>query len=169
MAIRLILELTNVPEYNNLLIDANVLIAKVRGQDPPYQQQHTDFLFELIYTYPIKVLVIKKVLDEVTNKYSYLMPSINSLLKDLESMEKFRMIANIEFAAEISQILQIKKDAKKDEIDLSFEDATQIFYAKTRKVPLVSWDRGIIDYCQKHGIIAFRPDDFCNDYKRRYG
>ena len=80
-------------QYNELLVDACIPIAKFKGSDPAFQLQHTDIFFQMVESYPLKILIIKKVLSEA-NKYNYLMDSINDFFTKLESKGKFFMIQN---------------------------------------------------------------------------
>ncbi|MDO8537527.1 MAG: hypothetical protein Q7S21_01450 [archaeon] len=152
----------------NILVDASVLISKFRGEEPPVQQQHTDLLVELIEKNPLKVLIIKKVFEEIGNKYSVLIPSVEEFFDKLKAMGKFESIDASLFDKNKEEILNIKKESQNEGFSLSFADVAQIFYSKTYKVPLITWDNGIIDYCELHGIKAFRPNNFYEEYMKKY-
>lgn len=150
------------------MIDACLLIAKCRGADPPFQQQHTDQFFELVQKHNLKILAVKKALDEISSKYNALMPSVNEFLQKLESAGKFELIENKVFQQRIPQIQQLRQEAKSNGFDLSFCDSLQIFYAKEKDMALISWDGGIIDYCEIKGLIALRPNEFNEEYAQKY-
>lgn len=155
-------------QYKNLIVDACVLIAKFRGADPPFQQQHTDFFFELVQNHNLKILVVRRALDEAIGKYAFICSSLNDFMEQLKSAGKFGLIENNALQQHLPEIMQLRQKAKRGGFDLSFADVAQIFYAIKIKAPLVSWDAGIIDYCIENGIAAFRPNEFCMDYQQKY-
>lgn len=155
-------------EYKTLVVDACIPIAKFRGADPPFQQSHTDIFCSLVEDHPLKIEIIESVLEEVSRKYGYLMPSVNEFLEKLRSAGKFELIKKSAFAGHTAQIHSAREDAKAKGFNLSFTDALQVHYAKISKCPLISWDRAVIDYCELEGITAFRPNEFCEHYERNY-
>ena len=113
-------------KFNSILADASVFIAKYRGQDPAFQQHHTDIFIELISKHPLKILLIKRVFDEIGNKYASLILSVNELLEKLKSEGKFELIQNDSLTKNVDEILKIKHDAINDDIDLSFSDSAPL-------------------------------------------
>lgn len=156
------------PEHKVLIVDACVPIAKFRGAEPPFQQQHTDRFCNLVRQEPIKILIIEKVLEEVGKKFPNLVKPTKEYLSDLEAKGKFELIENRRFRNDTESILELQETAKSNDCDLSFEDSLQVYFAEKSKIPLISWDNGIIDFCEIRGITAFRPNEFCDYYEEKY-
>lgn len=147
-------------------MDAGIPIAKFRGADPPFQQQHTDIFIELINKNKIKVVVVQAAIDEVSKKYGYLMPSVNKFFDCLKADQRLEIVPNEVFKDAVAKIVELRKDAKSNECDLSFTDSLQIFHAKNTNCLLISWDGGVIDYCELRGINARRPNEFCEEFNK---
>jgi len=158
-----------VPENKVLVVDACIPIAKFNGKEPAFQQQHTDRFCKLVEREPIKIVIIKKVLDEVSKKFPNLSKPTEEYLSELKLKGKFELVENKEFANKLGEIIELRRIAKLEDYDLSFEDSLQIYYAEKAGVPLISWDNAIIDFCETKGTTAFRPNEFCDDYERKYG
>ncbi len=149
-----------------IILDANILIAIFRGADPPFQIQHSSLLLQMVKSSPLKVLVIQKAMQEIRKKYPALMWSIDRLQQELESGGKFRILENAFFDINARQIINMKKDAETEGCNLSFADSAQAFYSSVKKVPLITWDAPLVDYCQLRGISAMRPNEFCSEYEK---
>jgi len=157
------------PENKVLVVDACIPIAKFSGKEPAFQQQHTDRFCELVEKEPIKILVFKKVLEEVGKKFPNLIKPTKEYFSELKSKGKFELLENAEFLNELEEILELRQIAKSEDYSLSFEDTLQIYYAEKIGIPLISWDNALIDFCESRGTDAFRPKEFCDNYKEKYG
>lgn len=156
------------PEHKVLIIDACIPIAKFKGNEPPLQQQHTDRFCDLLRREPIKAVIIEKVLEEIEKKFPNLVKPIKEYLSELKAAGKFELIENKRFIGETENILELQESAKSGNFDLSFEDALQVYFAEKTKIPIISWDAGIIDFCETRKITAFRPNEFCDYYESKY-
>ena len=74
-----------------LIVDACILIAKFRGEDPAFQMQHTESFLDIIKDNNFKIIIIEKVFKE-TDKYPSLKSSIDEWKTDLESKGKLELI-----------------------------------------------------------------------------
>lgn len=148
-----------------LIVDACILIAKFRGEDPAFQMQHTESFLDIIKDNNFKIIIIEKVFKE-TDKYPSLKSSIDEWKTDLESKGKLELIKTKEFKNKHDEVVNIMNEAENEEINLSFQDALQAQYASETKIPLITWDSGLIDYCILKNIDAFRPNEFIEYFER---
>lgn len=155
------------PRPLELVVDAGIPIAKFRGEDPAFQQQHTDRFCELVDSQPIKVYIVERAFHEACEKYPHLRNSVEDYVRQLISQSKCQIVPKTFSAANARNILQLREDAKKRGFDLSFCDSTQAFYAKATKLALISWDGRLVDYSCEIGINAFRPNHFCDEYESK--
>jgi len=148
------------PQQNELVIvDSCVFLSKWLDDDVAYQIVDSDSFFESAKLCHYCIGMHGIVLNEVQNKYPFLVANLNQFAQELLNENK---LCKIEEDIPESEVKKVKNDAKSRGYPISKIDAFLAILANRKKLRLVSFDQKLVDYCNDVGWDAEYPTNLIN-------
>lgn len=146
----------------NVLLDSNIFIYSVVDDSVYKFKNECDLFFESTLNCHYSIHTLTDIVSkELKNKYSL---HFDEYLGKITNLEKLKKLTKHEVNKnDIHEIIQIKKTAQENNFNLSFEDSAFYFYAKIKKICLVTYDSDLFDFSEENKVEVARAADLIID------